>query len=123
LRDEYTYRSLEVQNRLYNKIDQDLPRGNEKTTYLLFLGDNQIRLFGLEWNGFYPLALRRGITDKKEFPTIINNLADAKKRLCANPLGSNLPGLYAWEVQDNGMLYNVTEDVKLLIMKECKINT
>lgn len=125
LKHEYPYRSLEVQNRLYNKIDQDLPRGNEKTAYLLFLGDNQIRLFGLEWNGFYPLAIRRGITDKKEFPKVLNNLSDAKKLLCVDetlPSESKLSSLYAWGVQNNGMIYNVTTDVKLLISKECKLN-
>lgn len=125
LNEEYKYRSLEIQNKLYSIIDQDLPKGNEKEYLILFLGNNALKIFGLEWNGFYPIALRRGITDKKEFPTIVNNLIDAKNLLCTDGSPSSEPQLsklYAWEVENNGMIYNVTEDVKLLISKECKLN-
>lgn len=121
LRKQYTYRSLEVQNMLYNKIDQDLPRGEERDKTLVFLGNNEVKIVGLDWNGFYPLAIRRGITDKKEFPIIINNLADIKKSICGDEslsLETKLSRLYAWEVQ-NRTIYNISENVRLLIGKDC----
>lgn len=123
LNEEYKYRSVEIQNKLYGKIDQEFPLGNEKDNLILFLGKNQLSIFGLEWNGFYPLAVKRGITDKKELPTIVNNLSDAEKIVCINddalPPKFRLSNVYAWEVQ-NDNIYNISEDVRKFISSDEK---
>lgn len=124
LNDEYKYRSVEVQNKLYGKIGQELPLGKEKDDLLLFLGNNALRIFGIEWNGFYPVALTRGITDMNEFPTLVYDLQTAKDYICPTKESSlkfKLSNLYAWEVQNDNIV-NVSEDVRKFISfdKECK---
>lgn len=98
-----------------------MPRGNEKDKLLLFLGDNWLRIVGLDWNGFYPIAIKRGITDKNKFPTIINNLQQAKDLVCTSndaiPPKFELSKLFAWEIKD-GDIYNVSENARKIIISE-----
>lgn len=118
LKEEYKYRSVEVQDKLYKQIDEDLPKGGEEKRILLFLGDNWLRIVGLDWNGFFPLAVRRGITDRSKFSTIINSLEQAKSLVCINNKEESskfkLSALYAWEVQDD-KIYNVSENLRNII--------
>lgn len=54
----------------------------------------------------------------------MSNLADIKKSICGDEpssLETKLSRLYAWEVQ-NSAIYNVSENVRLLIHKDCKLN-
>lgn len=120
---EYKYRSVEIQNKLYGRIDQEFPMGNEKDNLIIFLGENQLKIFGLEWNGFYPLAIKRGITDKKELPTIANSLSEVEGVVCINndvlPPKFRLSNIYAWKVQ-NDNIYNISEDVRKFISSDEK---
>lgn len=121
LKGEYVYRSLKAQNILYNRIDQDLPRGDEENKILMVIGDYKIKVFGFEWNGFYPLALRRGIKNQKEFSTIATNLEDAKKIVCNQDSISKfkISELYSWQIQ-NSTIHNISEEIRLIVKKDCE---
>lgn len=122
---EYKYRSVEIQQKLYDRIDEDVPIGDEKDKILLFLGNNWVRIVGLDWNGFYPIAHRRGIINTNDFPTIVNDIPKTKDAVCikTNSVSPKfkLSNLYAWEIQDDS-IYNVSENVRKIISsdKECK---
>lgn len=130
---ESKYRSVEIQNKLYDRIDQDLPTGNEKNKLMLFIGNDPIKIFGIEWNGFYPLATKRKIFQKNDFPTIANNLEQVKKLVCKQK-GKEFPdfmlsNLYAWATVPQSTTFespitNVSEQVKSLIKSdsECQYN-
>lgn len=121
LKGEYAYHSLEAQNILYNRIDQDLPSENEENKILMVIGDYKIKVFGFEWNGFYPLALRRGIKNQKEFSTIATNLEDAKKLVCNQDSISKfkISELYSWQIQ-NSTIHNISEEIRLIVKKDCE---
>lgn len=114
------YRSRAQQDSLYQIVDQDLPRGDEKNDLLLFLGYDWFKIVELDWNGFYPLAIKRNITKEEEFPTIVSTVQRAKDLICSDNPKFKLSKLYAWEFQNN-QLFNVTDKVKQVINtdKEC----
>lgn len=115
------YRSQTQQDYLYNLIDQDLPKGNEKTELLLLLGNDWLKVMELDWNGFYPLAVKRNIQKTDDFPTIISSVEQAKNMLCSANPKFKLARFYAWEFQNN-LLYNVTDKARQIIHtdKECQ---
>ena len=121
---ESIYHSAVTQNYLYNQIDKDLPKGDEKNKILVFTGDHWVRI-ALDWNDFYPLALKRGITRKSEFSTVTNDLDRVKELICApdenTPPKFRLPNLYAWDV-GSGDIYNVSKQLRSVISsdKECR---
>lgn len=112
-----TYRSQTQQNNLYQSIDQDLPMGEEKSDLLLFLGYDWFKIIELDWNGFYPLAVKRNIQKKENFATIVSTVEEAKGMLCSNPPKFRLSKFYAWGFQNN-QLYNITDQVKQIISKD-----
>lgn len=115
------YRSQTQQDYLYNLIDQDLPKGDEKTDLLLFLGNDWLKVIELDWNGFYPLAVKRNIQKTGDFPTIVSSIEQAKTMLCSASPKFKLARFYVWEFQNN-QLYNVTDKAKQVISsdKECR---
>ncbi len=118
---EAKYRTTKVQNILYSQINKDAPKGSEQRSLYVFLGNSWLRIVGLGWNGFFPLALQRGIINIKEFPAIVNNLQLAKEDIC--PLDKSTPkyslaDMYAWEV-DEQSIYNVTEQARKLVNDSC----
>ena len=115
------YRSQTQQDYLYNLIDQDLPKGDEKTDLLLFLGSDWLKIIELDWNGFYPLAVKRNIKKTDDFPTIISSIEQAKNMLCSTNPKFKLTRFYSWEFRNN-LLYNVTDKVRQIIRtdKECR---
>lgn len=121
LNDESIYRSVKSQDLLFNRIDQDLPKGNEENRILMVLGDYKAKVAGFEWNGFYPLALRRNITNQHEFSTIVNNLEEAKVLLCNHNDSSKfrISDLYSWQMQNNN-IYNVSKEVRKILNQDCE---
>lgn len=121
---ESIYHSTATQNYLYEKIDKDLPKGDEKSKILLFTGDHWIRI-ALDWNDFYPLALKRGIIRKSEFSEVTNDLNRVKELVCARdentPPKFRLSNLYGWDV-GSGDIYNVSKQLRSIISndKECQ---
>lgn len=120
------YNSNQTQKYLYDRIDQDVPKGDEKNKLFFFTGDHWIRV-ALEWSGFYPIALRRGITQRSEFSTVTNSLDQVKDLICAKDEEAfpkfKLSNLYGWDV-GSGDIYNVSKEVRLIISseKDCKFN-
>lgn len=118
---ESFYRSKTQQDFLYRIIDQDLPKGDEKNDLLLFLGYDWFKTVELDWNGFYPLAIKRNITKEKEFPTIVSSVQQVKDLICSDHPKFRLSKFYAWEFQNN-QLYNITDQVRQVINtdKKCR---
>lgn len=108
------YRSQTQQDYLYNLIDQDLPKGDEKADLLLFLGDGWLKVMELDWNGLYPLAVKRNIQKTEDFPTVVSSLKQAKEMICSANPKFRLSRFYAWEFQNN-QLYNVTDKARQAI--------
>lgn len=119
---EEEYRSVKVQEALYNKIDSDVPKGVEKNSIFIFLGNNWFKVFALDWNGAYPFALKRNINKVSEFPVVLNNLEDAANKLCAEPERYRLQNVYAWSV-DSQNIINISLQVQdtLSNMSSCHI--
>lgn len=108
---EEEYRSVKVQEALYNKIDSDVPKGVEKNSIFIFLGNNWFKVFALDWNGAYPFALKRGIHQVSEFPAVYSNVEEVANKLCAEQAKYQLVNVYAWKV-DNQKLTNVSQQVQ-----------
>lgn len=125
---ESEYRSVEIQTKIYDKIDQDLPKGDEKNKLIIFLGNDPIKIFAIEWNGFYPLAVRRNITEKNDFPTIANNLEYVKKLVCKQQDKAVpdflLSNLYAWttlyqnKLTSDPPIINVSDQIRSFIKSD-----
>lgn len=128
LKDELSYRSVEVQNKLYNQINQTVAKGKEGESILIFLGNNNLRLFALDWNGVFPFLLKRGISKLDDIPVVTNDIDTINKLLCGetdnlsinagvgSPLNVKgkkflLENLYAWTTM-NGDLQNASEEVR-----------
>lgn len=107
---EQEYRSLKVQELLYNKIDSDVPKNGEKNSIFIYLGDNLFRVFALDWNGAYPFALKRHIKMVDQFPFVTNNLQDAANKLCTENK-YKLSNVYAWTV-DYQNIVDVSQQVR-----------
>lgn len=115
---EQTYRSVKVQNMLYDKINADVIPGSEKNSIFVFLGDSWFRVFAIDWNGVYPFALKRGLKRVDEFPLVINNLQDVVNKLCTEQDRYKLSNVYAWNVDDQNIVNETDqfrEKVKNLI--------
>lgn len=113
------YRSRPQQDFLYQIIDQDLPKGDEKNDLLLFLGYDWFKIVELDWNGFYPLAVKRNIQKTEDFPTIVSTIEQVKDLICSEHPKFKLSRLYAWEFRNN-QLYNITDEVKEVISTDKK---
>lgn len=138
LKDELSYRSIEVQDKLYDQINRTVAKGKERESIFVFLGDNDLRLFALDWNGAFPFALKRKITDLDGFPVVTNSIDVINKLLCGETdtisisagVGSpiNVKGkkfllenLYAW-VTVNGDLQDVSEEIRGQVQKQLRCN-
>lgn len=108
---EQEYRSVKVQDTLYNKIDTEVAKGSERNSIFVFLGNSWFKVFAIDWNGAYPFALKRGIKKIDEFPLMLNNLQDVVNRLCQENSRYNLSNVYAWTVNNKDMI-NVSEQFR-----------
>lgn len=139
LRDELSYRSVEIQNKLYNQINQTVAKGKEGESILIFLGNDNLRLFALDWNGAFPFLLKRGITKVHDIPVVTNDIETINKLLCGETdnlslnsgTGSQLnvkdkkfllENLYAW-ITVSGDLQNVSEEVRGQVQKQLRCHS
>lgn len=138
LKNELSFRSIEVQNRLYNQINETVAEGKEGESVFVFLGNNNLQLFALDWNGAFPFALKRGLTNLDSFPVVANDINIINQLLCgetdklsitagvASPINVNgkkfsLENLYAWTTTTNG-LQDISEAVRVQVQKQLRCN-
>lgn len=133
MNNESNFRSQSVQNKLFGKIDRDVPLGNLKNSIFVYLGDSWLKIVGLDWNGAFPLAVRRGITDTNDFPVVTSDVKLIEKLICGKTdmqsvgvgVGMeislknkhfSLENLYAWKINDNtGELQNVSDQIRKIL--------
>lgn len=120
---ERQYRSLEIQERLYSKIDSDVPHGFEKNDIFIFLGNNWLKILGLDWNGAFPFALKREIKNPDDFPLIISDIKSVTSKLCTDKNNYSLSNTFAWDVS-GGSLVNVSKQIREEILQNaiCDLN-
>lgn len=118
---ERQYRSQETQEWLYNKIDVDVPKGSEKDSIFVFLGNNPLKIFGLEWNGVYPFTLKRGIYNRADFPLVMSDIKSIVSKLCTDKDNYSLSKTYAWDVS-SGDIINVSEQFREVILQNATCN-
>ncbi|KKQ51498.1 MAG: hypothetical protein UT40_C0006G0015 [Candidatus Woesebacteria bacterium GW2011_GWA1_39_21b] len=121
------YRSFTRTQAIINRLDKDVPLG-QKDFIFLFLG-GQLRAEVFDMGGVPMFAFKRGITEEKDLPIATGDIELIKNLLCKE--GVKRPALnywiiqenkvplshvYAWHLDDKGMLINtsgsVREDVK-----------
>lgn len=114
-------RSIQAHNKIWNKIDQDVPKG-EIGSVFIYTGTNFTeRTSLLDWKDTMPFAVRREITKKEDFPImtsdkkLIARLICEKNILRHSPFGDliqkepiPLSHVHAWELK-NGELENRSE--------------
>lgn len=116
-----TYRSIQIHNKIWSKIDQDVPPG-EKNSIFMFSGvDSNLRSRLLDWNDTMPFVAKRGLVISYEYPFFTNDKFLIAKLICEKntirhgPLGDiiqkesiPLSKVHAWELK-NGELENRSE--------------
>jgi hypothetical protein len=129
-----TFRSIQVMNRIWGKIDQDVPKG-ELGSVFMFSGENfSLRARILDWQDSIPFIVRRGIVVKEEYPFFTNDKNLIARLICEKNVVKRFPAVdviqkepiplshvHAWELKKNGELENRSEQERNGILKiaEC----
>lgn len=114
-----TFRSVQVFNKIWDKIDQDVPKG-EIGSVFMYSGENYLhKEYLLDYMDTIPFALERGIIKKEEFPIMTNDKNLIARLICErnvprhSPFGDliqkepiPLTHVHAWELKKNGELEN-----------------
>lgn len=114
-------RSITLHDKIWNKIDADVPK-DEKFSIFIFSGENFTqRTSLLDWQDSIPFAVKRGIVKKDEYPIVTNNKVLISKLICEknvirhSPFGNliqkepiPLSHIHAWELK-NGELIDRSE--------------
>lgn len=114
-----TFRSIQVFNKVWDKIDQDVPKG-EIGSVFMYSGENYLhREYLLDWMDTIPFAIKRGIIKKEEFPIMTNDKNLIARLICEknvvrhSPFGDliqkepiPLSHIHAWELKKNRELEN-----------------
>lgn len=110
-----SFRSIQVHNKIWGKIDQDVPK-DEKMSVFMYSGENYLRRERfLDWQDTIPFALKRGIIRKEEFPIMTNDKNLIARLICEknvprhSPFGNliqkepiPLSHVHAWELKNEG---------------------
>lgn len=125
-------RSIQIHNKLWDKIDRDVPQG-EKSSIFMYSGTNFTqRTSLLDWKETIPFAVRRRIIKKEEYPIMTSDKNLIAKLVCEKnvvkhtPVGDiiqkepiSLSHVHAWELK-NGELEERSEQEKDGIKKLAK---
>lgn len=95
---ESSYRNKEVSQMLWNKIENDVPKG-ETNNIFMYLGGDGIKGFLLDWSGPMPLVLNRGMTDIPSMPIVTSDPVLIVDLLCRENVYR--PSLTRWIYQKN----------------------
>ncbi len=86
-----TSRSIQSHNRIWNKIDQDVPKGEIGSVFMFTGVDFTLRTSLLDWKDTIPFGIRRGITKKEEFPIMTNDKNLIAKLICEKNVSRHSP--------------------------------
>lgn len=125
-------RSIQIHNKIWDKIDQDVPRG-EIGSVFMYSGTNFSRRTSLlDWKDTIPFAVKRGIVKKEEFPIMTNDKRLIARLICERDVSRHSPfgdiiqkeqiplsHVHAWELK-NGELENRSEQERDGIKKIAK---
>lgn len=128
-----TFRSISIHNKLWNKIDEDVPKG-EKASVFMFMGDDSsLRAKLLDWNDTIPFSVRRDLIKEEEYPFLTNDKDLIAKLVCEKNVAKRFPVIgdviqeepiplnyfHAWELK-NGELINRSEEERNQIRRKAK---
>lgn len=128
-----TFRSIQAFNKIWDKIDQDVPKGEIGSIFMYSGVDFTQRTRLLDWMDTIPFAVNRKIIRKEDFPImtadkdLIARLICEKNVLRHSPFGDliqkesiPLSHIHAWELSKNGELVNRSEEEKEGIKQRAK---
>ena len=113
-----TFRSIQAFNKIWDKIDQDVPKG-EISSVFMYSGENYLhREYLLDYMDTIPFAIKRGILKKEEFPIMTSDKQLIARLICEKNVSRHSPfgdiiqkeqiplsHVHAWELK-NGELEN-----------------
>lgn len=127
------YRSSEVVESLWKKINADVPK-DEKDSIFMYGGGDYLRGVALDWSGSVPFGIMRRVTDEDGFPIATGDKDLIVKLICEGNI--ERPSLGKWSVQkeriplshlhawtlNNGVLKNVSLEKRneIRLMLTCK---
>lgn len=128
-----TFRSIQAFNKIWDKIDQDVPKG-EIGSVFMYSGENYLhREYLLDYQDTIPFAVKRGIIKKEEFPIMTNDKNLIARLICDHNVPRHSPAgdviqkepvilshVHAWELKKNGELENRSEQEREGIKKIAK---
>lgn len=91
LSSQLPYRSIAAVNHVWDQIDSFVPK-KEIDTIFIYTGQDPNRLMLLNWSLTIPFAIRRNMTDLKDFPVLLYNEESIKKMLCGEEVIVNTLG-------------------------------
>lgn len=131
LSSQLPYRSLAAVNHVWNQIDSFVPK-DETDTIFIYTGQDPNRLMLLDWSVTIPIAIKRNITDLKDFPVLLYDEESIKKMLCGEETAVNtlagqfihlektpLSHLYAWRL-DHGNIINESAKLRDIFASQTK---
>lgn len=128
-----TFRSIQVHNRVWDKINYDVPK-EEINSVFMFTGANfTLRTKLLDYMDTIPFAVKRGIMKKEEFPIMTSDKNLIAKLICEKDVSRHSPffenitqsepiplsHVHAWELK-NGELEDRSEQEREGIKKIAK---
>lgn len=102
LKNESEYRSLKVTQPIWDKIEQDVPKGEENSVFFI-TGENKYRINDIS-QAKIPFAIRRNIQKTDKWPSSTGDPRTVKELLCgqiANKPQVPLSHLHAWYIKGN----------------------
>lgn len=116
LSSQVPYRSVATVNYIWDQIDNMVPKGQTDTIFL-YTGQDPNRLMLLDWSLTIPFAIKRNITNLRNFPVLLYDGEPIKKMLCGEDTMVNtlegqfvhtnktpLSHLYAWRLNQNTII-------------------
>ncbi len=90
------YRSSDVVESIWKKINADVPKG-EKDSIFMYGGGDYLRGVALDWSGSVPFGIMRGVADEDDFPIATGDKDLIVKLICEGNV--ERPSLGKWSVQ------------------------
>ncbi|MCL5795173.1 MAG: hypothetical protein M1338_02350, partial [Patescibacteria group bacterium] len=129
-----TFRSINVYNKIWDKIDRDVPKDEKNSIFMYTGADYSLRTRLLDWQDSIPFAIKRGITKKEDYPIVTNDKNLIAKLICErnilrhSPFGDlmqkepiPLSHVHAWELK-NGELVDRSEEERRGITAKCLVD-
>jgi len=133
LKEQSKYRSFDIVESLWNKIDSDVPK-NAKNLIFMYTGGDYLRGVALDWSFSIPFGIKRGVLDVDDFPIVTGDRDLITKLICNENVSRPSVGkwsvqkervplshIYAWKLQ-SGVMQNISEKVRAEIKENlsCK---